>query len=261
MLIRAAPLLHTLNQFRVVWAMGSFGSGKTLSAFEIAASLYDTGRYRYILGNVNSVWTDNPETVVLRDGSFVDAIVILDEGGLFMRLSRDADAFLLGLRKLNITIIVPSVLPPSQRIKALQIQRTLNLSAFGLPLWIYEYRLALGSERERFYYGCYKPQQLYGIYDTLDYPVDDCFLSSWFDFWMRTAKASRPEWVTWGPPPGYTEEGERIGQKNTRAARQDRDLEDVGRLIEEVIDGQGEIGEFISLSSNRESIARNRKRR
>lgn len=240
MLIRGAPLIHMLNQFRVAWLMGSYGGGKTLMAFQLAYELYLTGRYRYILSNCNSAWTDSPANVILRDGSFVDAICILDEAGLFMRMSADADQFLLGLRKLNITILCPSVLPPSSRIKTLQVQRIINGNAFGFPLWIYQYRLSLGTEREKFNFGLWKPSNTFGIYDTLDYPVDDLYLSEWFEYWMQTARSSRPEWATWGAPP-------KTYKRLTRRKGQDSSLDEFGRNVEESIEANSELQESLSL--------------
>jgi hypothetical protein len=249
MQLKSAPFLHMLNSYRILWAMGGYGSGKTLEAFDLASTLYDTGRYRYILGNVNSVWTDNPELVELREGAFVDAIVILDEGGLFLRMSRNADQFLLGLRKLNITIVVPSVLPPATKIKILQLQRVFNGNVIGLPLWTYEYRLNVGSTKEKGKYHVWKPSQIFGIYDTLDYPIDDCYLADWFEYWMLTAREVRPAWCTWGPPPKVEVSRKRQQSRSLQGASQGENLslEEVGGLLEETIEGQAELSESLSL--------------
>ncbi len=59
-----------LNQYRVAWMGGGYGTGKTLLCFELAYELVLSGRYRYILSNCNSVWTDNPEIVKVRDDIF-----------------------------------------------------------------------------------------------------------------------------------------------------------------------------------------------
>jgi hypothetical protein len=235
--------------------MGSYGGGKTLGAFQLAYELYKTGRYRYILGNCNSVWTDNPEQVVLRDDSFVDAIVILDEAGLFLKMSRDADKFLLGLRKLNITILCPSVLPPSSRIKFLQVQRVLNGQSFGLPLWVYQYRLNIGSEREKDNFILWQPQKMFGIYDTLDYPVDDLYLSEWFEYWMAQARESRPEWATWGSPPGYESKG------YSRVKGSDSGMDEFRRELEEAQEKNEELSESLSLYAFEATKKRGKHRR
>lgn len=254
-LIGGAPILALVNQFRIVWVQGSYGGGKTLLAFQLAWELYQTGRYRYILSNCNSVWTDNPEQVVLREESFVDAIVILDEGGLFMRMSRDAEKFMIGLRKLNITIIVPSVQPPSTRVKFLQMQRIFNFQIIGLPLWLYEFRLSLGSEKEKSYFAISNPQKVYGIYDTLDYPVDDLYLSDWFEAWMVKAKNAKPEWCYWGPPP------EIKSKRRGRIQREDSGLGSLGGLLEEAIETSSELQDAISLHAFQATTKRNNSRR
>ncbi len=250
MLINGSPLIHMLNQFRVIWFQGSYGGGKTLLAYELAYELYQTGRYRYILGNSNSVWTDSPPDVELRDGSFVDAIVILDEGGLFMKVSSDADAFMLGLRKLNITLLVPSVTPPSTRIKFLRIQRIINGMSFGLPFWLYQYQLSLGFEKERAYVGIWKPQEIYGIYDTIDYPMDDCYMSDWLFYWMQTARESRPEWCTWGEPPEFKGKGRRKTRTKPLGTGQEGQNIGVAELrgeLEEVLERTDELQESLSV--------------
>lgn len=253
-LIGASPIIHMINQFRIVWIQGSYGGGKTLLAYQLAHELYQTGRYRYILGNSNSVWTDNPENVVLRDESFVDAIVILDEGGLFMRMSRDAEKFMIGLRKLNITILVPSVQPPSTRVKFLQMQRIFNLQVVGLPIWLYQFRLNLGGEREKSHFAIFKPSKVYGIYDTLDYPVDDLYLSDWFEYWMVKAKNSKPEWCNWGPPPSIEQ------KRRSRPDRTDTGLDQLRGLIEETIDQSSELSESLSLQTFEGATKGHRKR-
>lgn len=253
MLINGSALIHMLNQFRIAWCMGGYGSGKTLVAYQLAYELYMTGRYRYILGNSNSVWTDSPEDVVLRDGSFVDAICILDEGGLFLKYSTDADQFMLGLRKLNITILIPSVLPPSSRVKFLQVQRIFNGYAIGIPAWLYQYRLSLGTEKEKAYALVYKPQQFYGIYDTTDYPIDDLYLSDWFQYWMETARESKSEWAAWGKPPGA--EG-RKNKMDTRSSGKNQNMVEIGGLVEEVADRQADIEEALSLHAFQATVKR-----
>lgn len=255
MLYRGAPLIHMLNQFRVAWVMGGFGAGKTLGCYTLAWELMQTGRYRYIIGNSHSVWTDSPQDVVLRDGSFVDAIVILDEAGLFLKMNRDADKFMLGLRKLNITILCPSVLPPSSRVKFLQIQRTLNGNAFGLPAWFYIWRLKLGSLNEKDNFIIWNPQRMFGVYDTLDYPVDDLYISDWLSFWMDKAREQRPEWADWGKPIGG-----RKKQDNGLAEGEDLSMDGSGREYEALAEAVEELQDSISLYSFEIPNKRGRKR-
>lgn len=253
MLYRGAPLIHMLNQFRIAWIMGGYGAGKTLACYELAWELIKSGRYRYIIGNSNSVWTDNPEDVVLRDGTFVDAIVILDEAGLFLRVNRDADRFLLGLRKLNITILCPSVLPPSSRLKVLQIQRTLNGLAFGLPAWFYQWRLSIGSQKEKDNFIIWKPQRIFGIYDTLDYPIDDLYISDWLSYWMQEARDQRPAWANWGKPKG-------LRSRNRISQGEDIQMDRPGRENEELSEAVEELQDSLSLYSFENTNKRNKQR-
>ena len=243
MLHNATTLNHMLNQYRVAWMGGGYGTGKTLLCFQLAYELVLSGRYRYILSNCNSVWTDSPENVKVRDDIFVDAVVILDEAALFLAMRSDAKKFLIGLRKLNITILCPSVLDLPTVLKTLQINRTLNLTRVGFPYWRYEYRLVSGSVKEKGNFGIFKPQQIYGIYDTLDYPVDDCYLSEWFQYWMENAKDSRPDWVTWGHPPDHKPEG------YTGTQGENSDLVELGRQLEETQQEVSSLQDALSVSS------------
>lgn len=174
MLLGGNVVVGMLQTFRVAWIAGRYGGGKTALAYRLAYELLDSGFVRYLLSNCRSVWSDTPADVVLRDGRYLDTVVVLDEGGLFLRTSRDADDFLAFLRKLNVVLIVPSVKPPAPAIRMLSIQRLVNLQALGLPAWIYEASVEYGRQRDRVRFVWWRPSEIYGIYDTSDVPVDDC---------------------------------------------------------------------------------------
>jgi hypothetical protein len=166
-------VLHYIKMYRVAHIDGRYGGGKTSFAFRAAYELLTRGGYRYLFSNVASVWNDNPELVLMRDGRYVDAVVVLDEGGLFLKTGRDVEKFLVFLRKLNITLLLPSVQRPASALCRLQIQRMSNLNVIGLPLWAYVGRLSSGDQNERSNFYWRSPKEIYGIYDTLGVPTDD----------------------------------------------------------------------------------------
>jgi hypothetical protein len=166
-------VLHYIKMYRVAHIDGRYGGGKTSFAFRCAYELLTRGGYRYLFSNVASVWNDNPDEIVMRDGRYVDAVVVLDEGGLFLKTGRDVEKFLVFLRKLNITLLLPSVQRPASALCRLQVQRMSNLNVLGLPLWSYVGRLSSGDQNERSNFYWRNPKEIYGIYDTLGVPTDD----------------------------------------------------------------------------------------
>jgi hypothetical protein len=152
-LVNAATFIGYCSTFRVVHIGGRYGGGKTSLAWRLAYELVDKGLARYVISNVKSVWSDDPAKITLRQGVYVDAVVILDEGGIFLKTGYDADKFLAFLRKLNITLLIPSVLPPATKARFLSVQRVWNAGVLGLPLWWYRVDLIYGTTREKDYFG------------------------------------------------------------------------------------------------------------
>lgn len=191
--INAANVMRLIRNYRVLFIGGRFGGGKTSLAFRIAYDLKIKGDVRYIFANTHSIWNDNPDDVVLRENDngkkqFVDAVLILDEGGLFLETGWEAKAFIAFLRKMNIIVIIPSYEPPALKLKTLTIQRVFNWQAIGLPLW--QYRLDLNfmkvKSKENFFW--WQPNEVFGLYDTQGMPEDDAYFSTYFKEWQRQAQ-------------------------------------------------------------------------
>lgn len=189
-LISAHTFLNYVKDYRVLWLSGRYGGGKTALSYRIAYELVAFYGFRYILSNIKSVWDDRFEDVVLRDGVYADAVVILDEGGLFLETSRDAKAFLAFLRKLNIVLVVPSVTPPASKLQFLSVQRVMDISRiFPLPIWAYRFDLVSGHIRETEMFYWWRPSEIFGVYDTLAFPEDDGGLGRYFNEWTKLAQA------------------------------------------------------------------------
>lgn len=186
-LFNASTMMGYVRTYRVVWINGRYGGGKTSLAFRIAHELVEKSGYRYIISNVKSVWNENPADVVLRAGKWVDAVIVLDEAGLFLENSFDAKKFLAFLRKLNIILIAPSVMPPSTKMRFLSIQRTMNLNLLGLPAWMYTTNLTYGNIRENGWFVWWHPSEIYGVYDTNGFPDDDAGVGEYVQKWITQA--------------------------------------------------------------------------
>lgn len=173
-LIGGQIIVGMLQTFRVVWIGGRYGGGKTALAYRLAYELLDSGFSRYLLSNCRNVWKDETSDIVLREGRYMDTVVVLDEGGLFLRTSKDADDFLAFLRKLNVVLIVPSIKPPAPSLRMVTVQRVANLQSIGLPCWVYNASVEYGRQRDKERFAWWGPSEIYGVYDTTDVPVDDC---------------------------------------------------------------------------------------
>jgi hypothetical protein len=171
-------IVRLINAQRVVHIDGRLGGGKTALAYYLAHCLINEKwmGYRYIFSNCPDVWTTPLDKIEIReeDGEkFVDLIVILDEGGSFLQTSKDAQNFMIALRKLNICILVPSNEPPSNRIRKLTIERSMDMYQMGIPAWVYEYRYRsmIKNDQEGFWW--LFPHEIFGVYNTQVLPVDD----------------------------------------------------------------------------------------
>lgn len=184
-LLGADGVMGMIRNFRVVWIGGRYGGGKSALAHEIAANLLESGVVKYLVSNVRSVWRDDPSKVQMVDGVLVNAVVILDEGGMFLQSGRDVDAYLAFMRKMNIILIIPSVHPPPMRVRFLTITRFMTLTAVGLPAWLYSLTLQYAGVKEQMRFLWWKPSLIYGIYDTTGAPVDDGGLDEYLKEWSQ----------------------------------------------------------------------------
>lgn len=189
-LLGADVALSMLKTFRVVWIGGQPGAFKTALAFRLGYALLEKGFCRYLVSNTRSVWRDDPNKVELKGGVLVDAVMILDEGGMFLKTGRDADSFISFLRKMNIVLIIPSVMPPTGRVRYLSIQRLMTLRTIGIPALIYNMQLDYGNVHESFKFVWWRPEEIFGVYDTSGAPSDDAGLDQYVNEWVASLKAN-----------------------------------------------------------------------
>lgn len=183
--------LSYIRTYRSAHFDGRPGGGKTSLAFMFAHELLKRKLVRYCLSNVDNVWNDRPEDVVLREGRFVDAVFVLDEGGLYLKMGRDTEAFLAFMRKLNIIVLVPSVELPHASLRKVVIERAWNAQMIGVPAWQYKSHLTRGVNRgQATDFWWWQPSKIFGTYDTNGFPADDAGLQDWIITWSRQAAAS-----------------------------------------------------------------------
>lgn len=187
-LIMADTFIQNLRTFRVCWLKSRTGSGKTALAFRLAYALYEIGAVRYICSNCESVWCDDPGDVVLQNGQ-ADVCLIMDEGGMFMESKHKAQKYLAFMRRLNIILLIPSVMMPATVVRFLTVKRTMNWGVAGIPLWMYQARLHDGEDVSRESFGWWRPEEIFGIYSTNGFPINDAGLSDWLFKWTKEAAA------------------------------------------------------------------------
>lgn len=187
MLYGANTLLGFLKTSRVCWLRGRYGSGKTALAHRIGYELISSGSFRYLISNCRSVWADNPADVVLREGRFVDAVLILDEAGMFVDGSYKARKYLAFLRKLNVCVLLSSFLKPAAVMRDFSIKRFINWEIAGLPVWSYRYLVSDGVDRYSDVFHWVNPSEIYDIYDTAGFPSDDAGIEDWLLTWTKAA--------------------------------------------------------------------------
>lgn len=184
----AESILFNAVSFRVVHLWGRFGGGKTALAHYLAYQLMLRFKFRYILSNIVSVWRDDPADVFLADGKTVDAVLILDEAGVFMKSATETEQWLSALRKLNIVILCPSFQPPSRTARMLVLQRVFDARIIGLPFWWYKWTLDMGALNENGNFYWRNPQEIFGIFDTEGYPTEADELLGYVQKWVAEAQ-------------------------------------------------------------------------
>jgi hypothetical protein len=242
--LNGSPFFGTLNNYRVLTIDGRYGGGKTALAFRAAYELCTNYGYRYILSNCRSVWTDSPSSVQLRNNAagkpqYLDAVIILDEGGLFLKLSRDTDDYLAFLRKANVVLILPSVSEVARSLRSLTIQRVFNGQTLGLPAWVYTFLVSKGHIREKTSLVWWRPSEIFGIYDTDASPTDDGGLGDFLVDWKdivdeREKERQKTDEIRYHGKRATSRSGARspdVGQAG--------DLESIRGLLEEISETTG----------------------
>lgn len=199
-LLNGGMFLRALRDYRVLWLDGRYGGGKTLLAYYLAMALVEKGYAKYIISNVQSVWNDGINKVMenVRSGQYLDAVLILDEGGIFLENQGQAKAFNAFLRKYNIILLLPSVQPPAAVLQRFACFREVEWTALGLPMWQYKAALRTGqssgrADRDVFRFWLTNPANMFGIYDTEALPLDANAIENMMKEHLQNVKKYRGE--------------------------------------------------------------------
>jgi len=170
MFINADPILGVLDMYRLIWISGRFGGHKTALAFKIAERYLQKGYY--LATNSKCVWGDDLKDINLNQNNQLHAVVVLDEGGLYFKSSKQIEQIAAYAAKMDVVYIIPSFFPPTKAAQVINIQPVVSLKATGLPIIVYKWRIDIGSFKEKGWFLWIYPNEIYGIYSRQD-PGDD----------------------------------------------------------------------------------------
>ena len=170
MFINAQPILGVLDMYRIVWISGRFGGHKTALAFQIAKTYLERG-YNLVT-NSRSVWADDINDVTLNNDNQLHSVVILDEGGLYFKSSKQIEMIASYAAKMDVVYLIPSFWPPTRSAQIINIQPVISLKATGLPIIVYKWTIKIGHFKDNGWFLWWNPKEIYGIYSRQD-PGDD----------------------------------------------------------------------------------------
>lgn len=157
---------------RVAVYSGRYGSGKTALAVHDALRLVRMNAARYIYTNLDlSNFEIEREEREFNAVDLCDAVILLDEAWLYLALdvsAKELKRFLAFLRKQNLYLLLPSVLPLQRYVEraAVRVRRFYSFSWLGLPAWLYRWELGRGRDVIRGYWWWFNYSAIFGEYDT-----------------------------------------------------------------------------------------------
>lgn len=180
--------------YRMLWLSGRFGGGKTSLAIALAQALCAKGYARFIASNIPLFFGREIRRVDIKGLRAVDAaglpvvrdtVIILDEAWQHLgeRKGHAADDWLAYMRKANNFLLMPSVLPLAKVVQQLTCARFFNGMVFGIPLWLYWWRLGktgkgVDGDKGRFWW--WHPAKVFALYDHSGVPLEEYII---YDTW------------------------------------------------------------------------------
>jgi hypothetical protein len=158
-----------VRNYRVMYARGRYGSGKSLLAVATAVELWRRGLVDHIYSNLilRGDWFEQVT------GSIRDAVIVFDEAWVELD-SRSwdrkvANSWLAFLRKRNIYLLLASVTNVDVRFRTLQVQRSQVLP----KLWRYQWVVNDGMKPIKGAFMIYDPGPYFEVFDTNEEPSAD----------------------------------------------------------------------------------------
>jgi hypothetical protein len=165
--VLADEFLSHLLAYRIVWIDGYHGGGKTTLGHVLGCWLMANGYVDRVVSNMPS-GIRSEVTVPLNR-----AAIIMDEAWIYLD-DRDAVTdYAAFIRKFEHYLIMPSVWDVHMRLSFFRTWRTMNLYAFGLPVWIYKWEMHRNRTKDKGWYLLLNPHNIFGLFPTEFVPGDD----------------------------------------------------------------------------------------
>lgn len=165
--LRGSLFLNTLRNFRFAWIGGRYGGFKTALSVRCGIEFVERGWSKHIITNFPCVVaTDLHKLDDLRN-----CYIVLDEAGSWME-EDDLRSTIAFLRKRNLTVVFPSVIPPPIKARMLNIQMTWDLHSIGLDCVVYSALLDYMRVKDKYNLWWWRPSETFGLWDT-SYVIND----------------------------------------------------------------------------------------
>lgn len=168
--------VDVVSTYRIAWISGRVGLGKTSLAYLTAEHFLKKG-YRLVSNNRN-VWND--EDVKLLDDGTMRVVVILDEGGLAMKVNRQVERMASYPAKMDMVYLIPSYWPPARAATLVRCHGLYTLRKAGLPWNVYRWTAGTGVFKDTGLL-VVSTKRVYGIYDRQDPSARAYDIVDWCD--------------------------------------------------------------------------------
>lgn len=165
-LLNASGFVGIVSYYRLVWVCGRFGGHKTSLCYQVAKTFLEQG-YRLVSNNA-SIWRDDMDNVKLDENGHLHCVVILDEGGLEFKASKQIEMIAAYAAKMDVIYMIPSFFPPTRSAQVLTVQPLFALKSAGLPAVVYRWRVRLAGFEDKGNFIWWYPDEIYGIYSRQD---------------------------------------------------------------------------------------------
>lgn len=117
-----------LSEYRVLWAAGGKGSGKTAFTVALAAELLRRNRVQRIVANIATCFVRVVPPEDIEDHPLpLEAAFILDEAGVHFEKSREVVPFMAYSRHDALYLLIASTIDPPYKARALRVLRAATL--------------------------------------------------------------------------------------------------------------------------------------
>lgn len=183
----ASEFLGMLVEYRICWIAGRFGGGKTSFALATASWLVANGYAKKILSN-------SPTDLAMTNAENADdSAIVIDEGWQFKQEA--VEKYAAFARKINCTLLFPSVWPPHPQFCNFYVQRIFDASCVGLPMWFYRWVLRTRVFNEKGTIALWRPGAIFRYMDTLKVTTGDGGIADAIGRSIAKAEGNAPDTV------------------------------------------------------------------